>query len=65
TFRSPGAGQGPCIKNNAAAVWNRTSRSVRVYYNSNSSGAYVTVPPGGWGNLPINLQNQNASHKFL
>ena len=65
TFRSPGNGQGQCIKNNAASVWNRTSHPVRVFYNSGYSGAYVTVPAGGWGNLPMGIKNQNASHKFL
>ena len=37
-FKSAGNGQGMCVKNNAAAVWNRTSGPVTVYYNSGYAG---------------------------
>ncbi|MDO7869408.1 CHAP domain-containing protein [Nocardioides jiangxiensis] len=64
TFRTPGkAGYGQCVKNNAASVWNRTSQTIRVYYNSNYSGAYVDVAAGVKRNLAgTALYNQNASH---
>ena len=64
TFRTPGkAGYGQCIKNNAASVWNRTSKTIRVYYNSNYSGKYVDVAAGVKKNLyGTALYNQNASH---
>ncbi|GGO86935.1 hypothetical protein GCM10011584_10340 [Nocardioides phosphati] len=64
TFRTPGkAGYGKCIKNNAASVWNRTSKTIRVYYNSNYSGKYVDVASGVKKNLyGTALYNQNASH---
>jgi hypothetical protein len=34
-FKGPGTGKGKCVKNNAASVWNRSSKTVRVYFNSN------------------------------
>lgn len=64
TFRTAGkAGYGQCIKNNAASVWNRTAKTIRVYYNSNYSGKYVDVASGVKRNLAgTALYNQNASH---
>ena len=64
TFRTSGrAGYGQCIKNNAASVYNRTAKTIRVYYNSNYSGKYVDVAPGVKKNLSgTALYNQNASH---
>src|SRR5690349_11317790 len=38
-FKSAGNGQGVCVKNNAASVWNRTTKAVTVFYNSNYGGA--------------------------
>ena len=32
-FKGAGAGKGKCVKNNAASVWNRSSKTVRVYFN--------------------------------
>ncbi|MEV0408598.1 peptidase inhibitor family I36 protein, partial [Actinoallomurus sp. NPDC050550] len=29
-----------CVKNSAASVWNRSSKTVRVYFNSNYGGRY-------------------------
>jgi len=63
-FKGPGAGQYQCIKNNAASVWNRSTVTVRVYYNSNYGGTYMDVTPGYKGQLSTALYNQNASHKF-
>ncbi|WP_431922322.1 peptidase inhibitor family I36 protein [Nonomuraea jabiensis] len=63
-FKGPGNGQGQCIKNAAASAWNRTSTTVRVYYNSNHTGEYQNFPPGAKGNLNPTLKNQNASHQF-
>ncbi|GAA4157827.1 peptidase inhibitor family I36 protein [Actinomadura keratinilytica] len=63
-FKGSGNGKGQCIKNNAASVWNRSSKTVRVYYNSNYGGAYQDFKPGAKGNLNVTLKNQNASHQF-
>jgi hypothetical protein len=64
-FKGPGAGHGVCVKNNAASVWNRTKYTVRVYYNSNYSGASQDFAPGAKGNLDSTLKNNEASHQFL
>jgi hypothetical protein len=53
-----------CMKNNAMSAWNRSSRTVRVYFNSNYGGSYDDVPAGTWRNLN-NTSNENASHRFL
>jgi len=63
-FRGAGYGKGVCVKNNAASVWNRSSQTVRVYYNSNYAGTYQDFAPGAMGNLNATLKNNNASHKF-
>jgi len=63
-FKGAGAGKGKCIKNEAASVWNRSGKTVRVYFNSNYGGAYQDFKPGAKGNLKASLKNQNASHKF-
>ena len=64
-FKGAGAGKGKCIKNEAASVWNRSGKTVRVYFNSNYGGAYQDFKPGAKGNLKASLKNQNASHKFV
>ncbi|MEV0396312.1 CHAP domain-containing protein [Polymorphospora rubra] len=66
-FRGAGNGQGQCIKNNAAAAWNRTSSTVRVYYNSNYDGSYAhqDLAPGAKVNLNATLKNNNASHQLI
>ncbi|MFF0294550.1 CHAP domain-containing protein [Kitasatospora sp. NPDC004615] len=64
-FKGAGNGQGVCVKNNAASVWNRTGQTVRVYYNSNFGGASQDFAPGAKGNLNTTLKNNNASHQFL
>ncbi|ROO90579.1 peptidase M23-like protein [Actinocorallia herbida] len=63
-FKGAGAGKGKCIKNEAASVWNRTSKTVRVYFNSNYQGNYQDFKAGAKGNLNATLKNQNASHKI-
>ncbi|MFI7703206.1 peptidase inhibitor family I36 protein [Nonomuraea sp. NPDC049480] len=63
-YKGPGAGKGKCIKNAAASVWNRSSKTVRVYYNSGHTGTYQDFAPGAKGNLKPALKNQNASHQF-
>lgn len=63
-FRGPGAGKGICVKNNAASVYNRTSKPVTVYYNSDYQGTSQTIPAGGKANLIPALKNNNASHSF-
>ena len=66
-FKTAGlAGYNQCIKNNAAAVRNLTSQTVRIYYNSGNSGPYLDIAPGAVINLQgTQLYNNNASHQFL
>lgn len=59
----PGGGQ--CIKNNAAAVWNNSNRTVTVYENSGFGGRALTLKPGEYTNLIHHgLKNNQASHRF-
>ncbi|NUT41226.1 MAG: hypothetical protein HOV86_14665 [Thermoactinospora sp.] len=64
-FKGPGAGKGQCIKNAAASVWNRSTKTVRVYFNTGHAGQYQDFGPGSRGNLNSTLKNQNASHQFV
>ena len=64
-FKGAGEGKGVCVKNNAASVWNRTSKTVRVYFNSNYAGASQDFAAGAKGNLNATLKNNNASHELL
>ncbi|MFI0454264.1 peptidase inhibitor family I36 protein [Actinomadura sp. 6N118] len=63
-FKSAGTGKGKCVKNNAASVWNRSKKTIRVYFNSNYGGRYQDFKAGAKGNLNSGLKNQNASHQF-
>ncbi|MDI6097480.1 peptidase inhibitor family I36 protein [Actinoplanes sp. NEAU-A12] len=63
-FKGEGNGKGVCVKNNAASVWNRTDKTVRVYFNSNFGGASQDFAAGAKGNLNSTLKNNNASHEF-
>ena len=63
-FKGPGNGQGLCIKNNAASVWNRTGQTVTVYFNSNYGGASQSFAAGAKANLNATLKNNDASHKI-
>ncbi|WP_211245697.1 peptidase inhibitor family I36 protein [Actinomadura oligospora] len=63
-FKSAGAGKGKCVKNATASVWNRSSKTVRIYFNSNYGGRYQDFKAGAKGNLNSSLKNQNASHEF-
>ncbi len=65
-YKGPGNGQGTCIKNDAASVWNRTGKKVRVYYNSNYDGSrhHQDFAPGAKKNLNATMKNNNASHKI-
>src|SRR5690349_23491105 len=58
-FKGEGAGKGLCVKNAAASVRNRTSHTVRVYFNSNYGGASQDFAPGASGNLNATLKNNN------
>ncbi|CAN7542364.1 peptidase inhibitor family I36 protein [Terrabacter sp. LjRoot27] len=63
TFRTSGRnGYGQCIKNNAASVWNRTGKAVRVHYNSDFGGTYQQFAAGAEADLNATLKNNNASH---
>src|SRR4051794_3154779 len=62
-FKSAGSGQGQCIKNNSASVWNRKSSTVTVYYNSNYGGASQSFASGVKRNFNTTLKNNNASHR--
>ncbi|PZS27143.1 MAG: hypothetical protein DLM58_19210 [Pseudonocardiales bacterium] len=64
-FKGAGAGKGLCVKNNAASVWNRTSKTVRVYFNSGYAGHSQDFAAGVRGNLDATLKNNNASHQLL
>jgi hypothetical protein len=63
-FKGSGTGHGQCIKNNSESVWNRSSRSVTVFFNSNFGGASQTIPAGAKVNLNGTLFDNNASHRF-
>ena len=63
-FKGAGNGKGLCVKNNAASVWNRSSKTVRVYFNSGYGGTYQSFAAGAKANLNATLKNNNASHKF-
>ena len=63
-FKSAGTGQGLCVKNNAASAWNRSTKPVVVYYNSNYGGASQTIQPGAKVDLNSTLKNNNASHQY-
>ncbi|MFC6087443.1 peptidase inhibitor family I36 protein [Sphaerisporangium aureirubrum] len=63
-FKGPGNGKDTCVKNAAASIWNRSDKTVRVYYNSNYGGTYQDFAAGAKGNLQAGLKNQNASHQF-
>jgi surface antigen len=63
-FKGAGAGKGVCVKNNAASVWNRTSKTVTVYFNSFYAGASQSFAAGAKGNLNATLKNNNASHSI-
>ncbi|MBT2231919.1 peptidase inhibitor family I36 protein [Nonomuraea sp. NEAU-A123] len=63
-FKGAGEGKGKCIKNAAASVWNRSSKPVRVYFNTGYTGTYQDFAAGAKGNLNATLKNQNASHQF-
>ena len=45
-FKGAGEGKGKCIKNAAASVWNRSSKPVRVYFNSGYTGTYQDFAAG-------------------
>jgi hypothetical protein len=64
-FKGAGNGKGKCVKNNAAAVWNRTGKTVRVYFHSNFAGSHQDFKSGAKGNLNATLKNNNASHQLL
>ncbi len=63
-FKGAGAGQGQCVKNNAASVWNRTGSTVTVFYNSGFGGAGQAFAAGAKANLNATLKNENASHRI-
>lgn len=63
-FRSKAKGKGVCVKNNAASVWNRTSKTVTVYYNSGYGGKSQSIAAGHKANLKAGLKDQNASHRI-
>ncbi|WP_404353096.1 peptidoglycan DD-metalloendopeptidase family protein [Phycicoccus jejuensis] len=63
-FKGTKAGHGLCVKNEAASVWNRTGKSVAVYYNSSYAGASQTFAAGAKANLNATLKNNNASHRI-
>jgi murein DD-endopeptidase MepM/ murein hydrolase activator NlpD len=63
-FTGAGAGKGLCVKNRAASVWNRTTQTATIHYNSDHSGPRQAIAPGALVNLDATLKNQNASHSL-
>jgi murein DD-endopeptidase MepM/ murein hydrolase activator NlpD len=63
-FKGAGAGQGLCVKNEAASAWNRTGQTVTVFYNSGYAGASQSFAAGAKVNLNATLKNENASHRI-
>ncbi|MEU7909155.1 peptidase inhibitor family I36 protein [Actinoplanes sp. NPDC049118] len=63
-FKGDGAGKGKCVKNEAASVWNKSDKTVRIYFNSGFGGSYQDFAAGAKGNLNATLKNNNASHEF-
>ncbi|NNG36973.1 peptidase inhibitor family I36 protein [Nakamurella aerolata] len=63
-FKGAGAGQGLCIKNEAASVWNRTGQTVTVFFNTGFGGATQSFAAGAKQNLNATLKNNNASHRI-
>ncbi len=61
-FVSAGAGQGKCVKNEAASAWNRESSAVTVFRKSGWAGAIQGVAAGARVNLNSSLKNENAGH---
>lgn len=55
-----GAKRGQCLKNQVGSVWNRTSKTVGVYYNSGYRGAGQKIGAGTAANLNSTLNNDNA-----
>jgi surface antigen len=62
-FTTTGAGQGQCVKNNAAAVANATGHTETVFYNSDYGGNSQTVLNGWTVNLNGWVKNNNASNR--
>lgn len=63
-FISSGSGQGQCVKNNVASVWNRTAAVVTVFYKSGYAGAIDSIAAGAKVNLRAELKNENAGHRY-
>jgi hypothetical protein len=61
-FKGAGSGQGQCVKNNAASVWNRTGSPAIVFFNSGYGSTAQTIAAGAKANLVPALKNNNASH---
>jgi hypothetical protein len=58
-------GFGYAVKNNAAAIQNKsTTRTVTVYLNSGYQNTANVCLPGCSGNLTPALKNNNASHRW-
>lgn len=64
-YKGTGRGQGLCIKNTAASVWNRSAVTVQVHFNSGFRGTSQSVAPGAKVDLNSALRRQNASHRFV
>lgn len=57
-----GSQAGTCVKNRAGSFWNRTGKSVYVFYNSDFGGTYDKIPAGAKAKLNANTHKNNASH---
>jgi hypothetical protein len=69
TYLGAGNGKGATLIDSASSVWNRTTKTVRVYwknnYVTNQSMPYQDIPAGATVNLSSALNDNNASHKFV
>jgi murein DD-endopeptidase MepM/ murein hydrolase activator NlpD len=55
-----GSKAGQCLKNQVGSVWNRTGKTVGVYYNSDYRGAGQKISANTAANLNSTLNNDNA-----
>lgn len=65
-FRTPGAGLGQSVINNAESDWNRdTIFTAQVWTGLNFTGTSGVVPPTGFGNFNSTFVNNVESLQFI
>lgn len=63
-FKSAGDGQGECVRNNTASVWNRTGKPVSMYVYTDYRDPKQVISAGAKVNLNTTLKNNNAAHRI-